>query len=225
MRILVVEDNQRLAEFIAKALRVEGFAVDLVGLADEADAALAGTRYDSIVLDLGLPDRDGVDVLKGLRRRGDTTPVLILTARDGLATRADSLNNGADDYLLKPFATTELAARLKALMRRPGGALGASLQCGNLVLDSIGRVAAIDGKPLALARHELALIELLLRRAGRVVTRSTIEERFHGSGEAAAASAIEVDVSELRRKLAEAGAAVEIHTIRGVGYLLAEERQ
>ena len=225
MRLLVVEDNQRLAAFIAKALRAEGISADLVGLADEADAALSRTRYDCVVLDLGLPDRDGTEVLKGLRGRGDQTPVLILTARDGLTARAEGLSNGADDFLLKPFATAELIARLKVLMRRPGGALGASLQCGNLVLDTIGSVVAIDSKPLLLAGRELALIELLLRRAGGAVTKSAIEERLSDLGEEIQSNTVEVDVSGLRTKLAEAGAAIEIHTIQGVGYLLSEERR
>jgi DNA-binding response OmpR family regulator len=224
MRLLIVEDNQRLAEFMAKALRAEGFTLDLVRLADEAAAALATTHYDAIVLDLGLPDGDGMDLLKGLRGRDDPTPVLILTARDGLADRVNGLNSGADDYLLKPFAMAELVARLKALMRRPGGALGVRLQSGNLAFDTVGSIVDVEGKALLLSRRELALLELLLRRAGRVVSKSSIEESLYGFGEEVESNSVEAHVSRLRKKLAAAGARCEIHIVRGVGYFIGEDR-
>ena len=223
MRLLIVEDNGRLADFMGKALRAAGFTVDRVGLAAEAEAALVTTRYDSVVLDLGLPDADGIDVLKGLRRRRDSTPVLILTARDGLVDRVEGLNSGADDYLLKPFVMAELIARLKALMRRPGAALGSRLKSGNLVLDTVGSIVEVDGQPLVLSRRELPLLELLLRRAGRVVSKSSIEECIYGTGEEIASNVIEAHMSRLRKKLAEAGARCEIHTVSGVGYFVAED--
>ena len=224
MRLLIIEDNQRLAEFMAKALRAEGFTLDLVQLADEAEAALATTRYDSVVLDLGLPDADGMDLLKKLRARDDPTPVLILTARDGLADRVSGLNAGADDYLLKPFAMAELVARLKALMRRPGGALGVRLQTGNLTFDTVGSIVEVEGKSVMLSRRELALLELLLRRAGRVVSKASIEESLYGFGEEVESNSVEAHISRLRKKLTGAGARCEIHTVRGVGYLMAEEK-
>jgi len=223
VRVLIVEDNGRLADFMGKALHVAGFTVDMVRLAADAEAALATTRYDSVVLDLGLPDADGIDVLKSLRRRGDSTPVLILTARDGLDDRVDGFNSGADDYLLKPFVTAELVARLKALMRRPGAALGSCLKVGNLVLDTVGSVVEVDGQPLVLSRRELPLLELLLRRAGRVVSKSSIEECIYGTGEAVVSNVVEAHMSRLRKKLAEAGAKCEIHTVAGVGYFVAED--
>jgi len=224
MRLLIIEDNQRLAEFMAKALRAEGFTLDLVQLADEAEAALATTRYDSVVLDLGLPDADGMDLLKRLRGRDDPTPVLILTARDGLADRVSGLNAGADDYLLKPFAMAELVARLKALMRRPGGALGVRLQSGNLTFDTVGSIVEVEGKSVLLSRRELALLELLLRRAGRVVSKSSIEESLYGFGEEVESNSVEAHISRLRKKLTGAGARCEIHTVRGVGYFIGEDR-
>ena len=224
MRLLIIEDNQRLAEFVAKALRAEGFTLDVVQLADEAEAALATTRYDSIVLDLGLPDADGMELLKRLRSREDPTPVLILTARDGLADRVSGLNAGADDYLLKPFAMAELVARLKALMRRPGGVLGVRLQSGNLTFDTVGSIVEVEGRSVMLSRRELALLELLLRRAGRVVSKASIEESLYGFGEEVESNSVEAHVSRLRKKLTGAGARCEIHTVRGVGYFIGEDR-
>lgn len=222
MRLLLVEDNDRLAGFVAKGLRSAGFAVDTVRLVDEAAAALSTTRYDSVVLDLALPDGDGLAILSTIRMRGDSTPVLILTARDGLSDRVHGLNAGADDYLLKPFAMVELVARLKALMRRPGGALGVCLQAGNVSLDTAGNVVEVGGKPVLLPRREHSLLELLLRRAGRVVSKGTLEEGLYGFGEEVESNSIEVHVSRLRKKLVGAGADVEIHTVRGVGYFVAE---
>ncbi|MFO1060708.1 MAG: response regulator transcription factor [Dongiaceae bacterium] len=225
MRLLVVEDNERLAGFIAKALRAEGFTVDLVTLLDEAQAALSTTRYDGVVLDLGLPDGDGMRLLTDLRGRGDATPILILTARDGLTDRVQGLNSGADDYLLKPFAMAELVARLRALMRRPGGALGLRLQSGNVTLDTVGSVVEVGGRPLLLSRREFNLLELLLRRAGRVVSKAAIEETLYGYGEEVESNSVEVHMSRLRKKLAGAEAQFEIHTIRGVGYFVPEEKR
>ena len=224
MRLLIIEDSERLGDFIAKALRAEAFTVDPVRLADEGLAALSTTRYDGVVLDLGLPDGDGLAVLKAMRERGDHTPVLILTARDGLADRVLGLNSGADDYLLKPFAMAELVARLKALMRRPGGALGVRLRSGNLVLDTVGSVVEVDGRPLLLSRRELALLELLLRRAGRVVAKAAIEEGLYGFGEEVESNSVEAHISRLRKKLTAADAQCEIQTVRGVGYFVAEDR-
>jgi len=224
MRLLLIEDNERLAAAVAQHLKAAGFAVDRVGLAAEASAALATARYDAIVLDLGLPDGDGMRILEASRGRGDGTPILILTARDGLEDRIKGLNSGADDYLLKPFAMGELVARLKALLRRPGAALGGTLEAGNLSLDTVNRAVEVAGQPLLLGRREVALLELLLRRAGRVVGKGALEEGLYGFDEPATANSVETQISRLRKKLEAAGAAVAVHTVRGVGYLLAERR-
>jgi DNA-binding response OmpR family regulator len=224
MRLLLIEDNERLAGAVVQHLKVAGFAVDRVGLAAEGAAAMATARYDAVVLDLGLPDGDGMRVLDAARSRGENTPILILTARDGLEDRITGLNAGADDYLLKPFAMGELVARLKALLRRPGAALGSTLEAGNLSLDTVNRAAEVAGRPLLLGRRELALLELLMRRAGRVVAKGTLEDGLYGFDEPASANSVETQISRLRKKLETADAAVAIHTVRGVGYLLIERR-
>lgn len=223
MRVLLVEDSERLAAIVAEALGGAGFAVDHVSTAEDAAAAADALSYDAIVLDLGLPDGDGLGVLTGLRRSGRTLPILVLTARDGLDDRVKGLNLGADDYVLKPFEMPELIARLHALLRRPGGVLGAALQSGNVTLDTLGREAAIDGKVVALSRRELSVLEHFMRRAGRVVPKSLLEESLYGYEDCGSANSVEVAVHRLRKKLVEAGADISIHTLRGIGYLLTEE--
>lgn len=222
MRVLLVEDNDRLADLVGDGLREAGFAADRVALADEAVAAFRTTRYDAGILDLTLPDGDGLDVLKALRRGGDSTPILILTARDGVAHRVRGLDSGADDYLQKPFAMEELVARVKALLRRPGGALGLRLEVGNIGFDTVNRAVEIAGQPVLLSRRELSLLELLLRSTGRVVAKPALEDGVYGMDEAVGSNTIEAHVSRLRKKLEASGASFDIHTIRGVGYLLAE---
>src|SRR5262245_22024200 len=222
MRLLLIEDNERLSAAVAQNLKVAGFAVDRIGLAADAPAALAAAHYDAIVLDLGLPDGDGMRILEAARGRGDGTPILILTARDGLEDRIKGLDSGADDYLLKPFAMGELVARLKALLRRPGAVLGSTLEAGNVSLDTVNRAVDSRGQTLILGRRELALLELLLRRAGRVVAKGALEEGLYGFDEPATANSVETQMSRLRKKLEAAGADVIIHTVRGVGYLLTE---
>lgn len=225
MRLLVVEDEDRIAELVRSALARAGFMVDILNSALDADAALMAMSYDAVILDLGLPDGDGLSVLGKMRSRADTTPVLVLTARDAVEDRVLGLNTGADDYLVKPFAASELVARTKALLRRPGHALGVVLEAGNLVFDTVGREARVEGKPVALPRRELALLEHLLRRLGRVVPKSVLEEKLYGTDEEPESNTIPVHVSHLRKRLIEAKANIEIHTVRGVGYLLAEVPQ
>ncbi len=221
MRVLLVEDNEELSKLVAGSLKATGFDADLVGNAADAINVLASTHYSAVILDLGLPDEDGAAVLRSIRSRQSAVPVLILTARDGVNDRVAGLRAGADDYLVKPFAFEELAARLEALMRRPGQLLGKSLQLGNLVFDTVGRQAFIDGAPQMLSARELAVLEILMRRSGRVVTKRVVEDQIFGLAAEIGSNAVEVYVHRLRKTLQDLGASATIHTIRGVGYLIA----
>lgn len=223
MRLLVIEDEIRIVELLQAALGRAGFVVDAVGTAVDAREALSLIAYDAAILDLGLPDGDGLTVLSELRRTGNKVPLLILTARDAVEERVRGLDAGADDYLIKPFAMTELIARTKALLRRPGHALGTALEAGNILFDTIGRDVRIGNTVLQLPRQELAILEHLMRRLGRVVPKAVLEEKLYGIDDEPESNAIPVHVHHLRRKLSEAGATPEIHTVRGIGYLLAEK--
>jgi DNA-binding response OmpR family regulator len=223
MRLLVIEDEERIVELLRSAFQRAGFVVDSVGTTVEADHALSSVAYDAAILDLGLPDGDGLRVLANIRGSGNRVPVLILTARDTVEERVGGLDSGADDYLVKPFAVTELISRIKALLRRPGHALGITLQAGNLAFDTIGRDVRVGAIPFSVPRHELAILEHLMRRMGRVVPRSVLEEKLYGMDEPLESNAIPVHIHHLRRKLAEVGATPVIHTVRGIGYLLAEK--
>lgn len=223
MRLLLVEDNERLAEHLSHALRATGFVVDMVGSAGDAEAATRTTQYDLVLLDLGLPDEDGITLLGRLRQRDRSTPVLVLTARDSTKSLVEGLNKGADDYLRKPFENEELVARVRALLRRPGSALGHELCEGNLRLDTGTRQTVIAGVALELGRREVDCLELLMRRAGRVVPKSAIEEAIYGNDDEIASNAIEVLIHRVRKRLLDGGASVTIHTVRGIGYVLAEQ--
>ena len=224
MRVLIVEDESRIREIITAALRNVGFVVDPVSTAKDAVQALHGVAYDALVLDLGLPDQDGLRVLEKTRTTGNGLPILILTARDSVEDRVLGLDTGADDYLVKPFDLTELLARLNALLRRPGGALGTVLVAGNIVLDTRGRDVKVGNTPLTLQRREVSLLEHLMRRLGRVVPRDVLEEKLYGFEDEVDSNAVPVHIHFLRKKLTEAGATVEIHTVRGIGYLLDKMR-
>jgi len=224
MRLLVVEDNEELADLLAKALADAGFAADVVATAGDAREVLATARYSAVVLDLGLPDEDGLAVLSELRRREDPTPVLVLTARGGVHDRVMGLRSGADDYLVKPFAFEELVARLQALLRRPGDLLGRSLRVGNLAFDVEARQVLVDSKPHLFSAREIAVLEILMRRRGRVVSRKLVEDHLFGLSVDIGSNAVEVYIHRLRKQLADTGAKVQIHTIRGVGYLIAEDK-
>ena len=225
MRLLLVEDNDRLAQLVVKGLSEAGFTVDRVARLDEAAAALATGKFDTVVLDLSLPDGDGGEWLRKRRAAGDKLPFLMLTARASTGDKVKGLNSGADDYLAKPFEMEELVARLKALLRRPGGVLGLTLELGRLSFDTVHRETAVAGRRLSLSASELTLLELLLRRAGRVVPRRLLEEGLYGFDDDVGPNSLEAHVSRLRKKLEAAEAGVEIHTLRGVGYLAAERSE
>jgi DNA-binding response OmpR family regulator len=224
MRLAVVEDNLELAQLLTQGLKAEGYDSDLLTTAADARAALSTTRYAALILDLGLPDGDGLTILREIRQRNDPLPVLVLTARGGLRDRVTGLRSGADDYLVKPFALEELVARLEALLRRPGQLLGRSLAIANLLFDTESRQAFIDDKPQILSAREVAVLELLMRRKDRVVPKKLVEDHIFGPSGEVGSNAIEVYVHRLRKQLSERGAKVQIHTIRGVGYLLAEDK-
>jgi DNA-binding response OmpR family regulator len=224
MRLLVVEDEPRMAQILHAALRGAAFAVDTVGTCDDAREAFSVVPYDAAVLDLGLPDGDGILLLKELRGAGNRVPILVLTARDAVDARVAGLDAGADDYLVKPFAMAEVIARVKALLRRPGGALGTTLAAGNVTFDTIGRDVRVADRVLQLPRRESTILEHLMRRLGRVVPKSVLEEKLYGYGDELESNAIPVHVHHLRRKLIDAGANAEIHTVRGIGYLLTDAR-
>ena len=224
MRLLIIEDEARIAELVKQGLERAGFAADTIPLWRDGREALALMPYDAMILDLGLPDGDGTEILRELRASGSQLPVLILTARDAVQDRVGGLDMGADDYLVKPFDMTELIARTKALLRRPGGALGTTLRAGNLNFDTIGRDVSVGDCAIQLSRRESAILEHLMRRLGRVIPKSVLEEKLYGIDEELESNAIPVHIHHLRRKLLEAGATAEIHTVRGVGYFLIENK-
>jgi two-component system, OmpR family, response regulator TctD len=221
MRLLLVEDHAELAEWVSKALVQAGYAVDVLTRGDHAEHALLTQPYDLVILDLGLPGLDGLEVLRRLRARdkGSQIPVLVLTARGSTEERVKGLNLGADDYLAKPFELAELEARVKALLRRSGN-LVPVMHVGRLEFDTVTRLASVEGKPLSLTPRELAVLEVLLSKLGRPVARETLFEKVFSFDEEARVEAIEIYVHRLRKKLEGSGAVVS--TLRGLGYLLAE---
>jgi two-component system response regulator TctD len=224
MRVLMVEDNKELVALLAKALAKAGLDVDAAHNVADAEASLRAVQYAAVVLDLGLPDCDGLALLDQMRRRRDQTPVLILSARNGLDDRVTGLNRGASDYRMKPFATEELIARLQALLRRAPGRGGPVLTLGNVSLKVDGRQAEVDGERLTLPAREVDVLEVLLKRNGRVVSHGALQSQVFGSSQDVASNAIEVYVHRLRKMLSEAGANIRIHTIRGAGYLMDVEK-
>lgn len=225
MRLLLIEDNVRLAEFLQKGIGRRGLESDSVHSAEDGLAAFRALDYDLVILDLGLPDRDGLLLLKDMRAINKHVPVIILTARDALESRLEGLNGGADDYVVKPFEIDELVARIRALLRRPGFSLGDILEAGNISLNTLSRTVAIEGVPLQLSTRELGLLEQLLRCTGQPVAKESIETRIYGYGDQGSANSVEVMMHRLRQKLIEAKADAQIHTLRGLGYMLAEPHQ
>ena len=224
MRLLLVEDNASLTQLIAKGLAKIGFEVDTAVTLAQANEMLDAGSYAAVILDLGLPDGDGMGLLRAMRSQSDSTPVLILTARGTLHDRVTGLQDGADDYLIKPFAFDELVARIRALLRRPSDFLGRLRRVGNVAFDTVGRQVYVADEPRIVSARELALLELLLGRAGRVVPKSFVETQLFGHSRELQSNAIEVYIHRLRKQLADFGATIEIHTIRGVGYLLTESK-
>jgi two-component system, OmpR family, response regulator len=218
MRILVAEDDQVLADGLARSLRQAGYAVDRVASGGEADTALTTQNYDLLILDLGLPVMSGLDVLKRLRSRQSSLPVLILTAADSVEQRVRGLDLGADDFMAKPFALNELEARVRALVRRSAGNSSSNIQVGELVYDQVGRVALIGGITVELSARETGVLEVLLQRSGRLVSKDQIVEKLCEWDEEISNNAVEVYVHRLRKKLEHGG--VKIGTVRGLGYTL-----
>ncbi len=219
MRVLVVEDDRMIADGVQTALRQDGYNVDCVGDGVSASDALRAAHFDLVLLDLGLPRRDGLAVLTELRGRHDQTPVIILTARDEVRDRIAALDAGADDYLVKPFDLDEVAARMRAVLRRAAGRGEPCIEHNGIRLDPVTHEVSSNGEPVQLSAREFAVLEALLQRPGAVLSRTKLEDRLYGWDDAIESNAIEVYVHALRRKLG--GDA--IRTLRGVGYFLPRE--
>ncbi len=220
MRLLLVEDNEELAALIAQQFASTSFALDHAGTAAEALAVIETRDYALVILDLGLPDGCGLDILHRLRTGRRSLPVLVLTARSDVSDRVLGLDLGADDYMVKPFAFPELKARITALLRRPGALLGQMLELANVQLDTTSREVSVHGQALRVPQRETQLLEILLRRAERVVPKSLVEDQLFGLEDDLGSNAVEVYVHRLRKRLEQHEAGVAIHTIRGVGYLM-----
>ncbi len=223
VRILIVEDDATLASGIARILEGEGHAVDVMAKGEQAVLGARQERFDMVILDVGLPGIDGFEVLRRLRAAGQKIPVLVLTARDALDDRVRGLDLGADDYMAKPFAMPELAARVRALVRRSQAQTGPRIVHGPLALDTLARRAHLNGEPLELAAREWAVLEVLLARVEKIVSKESIIQAVASWGEELTPNAIEVYVSRLRAKLEPSG--VKIRTVRGFGYMLEEFRE
>jgi two-component system response regulator QseB len=221
VKILLVEDNRSLSDMIAAHLRERGFVVDAAVEGADALGLFGRAIYDAVILDLGLPDMDGMAVLRAIRASAPV-PVLILTARDAVAHRIAGLNAGADDYILKPFDLAEFEARLRAVLRRPGTRDTPSHAFGDASFDSSTRTALVAGRALDLTRREAALFEELVRHGGTIVVRDALADRLYGIDDDVSANALEATVSRVRRKLGTAGAAIRIETLRGIGYRLSQ---
>jgi len=218
MRILIAEDDQVLADGLLRSLRNAGYTVDQVSSGSEADTALTAHEFDLLILDLGLPKLHGLEVLRKLRARGSTVPVLILTAADSIEQRVKGLDLGADDYMAKPFSLAELEARVRALTRRGLGAASNVIKHGPLSFDATGRVAYINDQLVELSARELSLLEVLLQRAGRLVSKEQLVARLCEWGEEVSNNAIEVYIHRLRKKIEQGP--IRIATVRGLGYCL-----
>ena len=220
MRVLVVDDEPQLRRALERALKLEGYEVDLAADGEEALGAAAGAQFDAVVLDVLMPKRDGLSVCRELRERGDHTPVLMLTARDAIQDRVDGLDAGADDYVVKPFALEELLARLRALLRRTNGEVDGELSYADLTLDPATREVRRGERPVELTKTEFSLLEHLMRNPRLVLTRSQLFEAVWGYDFGPRSNSLEVYIGYLRRKTEEGGEPRLIQTVRGVGYSL-----
>jgi len=216
MRLLLVEDDKQLGDGICAGLGLEGYTVDWVHDGNSAEEVLQKERFDIVVLDLGLPHRSGIDILKDLRERGNSTPVLVLTARDTVSDRVNGLDSGGDDYMTKPFDLDELNARIRALLRRSTGHVAPFVQHGPIMLDPAAHAVTVDGQPVDVSPREFAILRALLTNAGQVLSRSRLEETLYGWGTDIESNAVEVHIHHLRKKL---GSSL-IRTVRGVGYMV-----
>ncbi|WP_337271454.1 response regulator transcription factor [Oryzifoliimicrobium ureilyticus] len=225
MRVLLVEDNAKLATVIKDIFCSHGFTADWMSTASDAEEAASTIHYDAIILDLGLPDRDGLDLIDPIRKISPATPLMVLTARDASNAIIEALDKGADDYLAKPFVMGVLIARLRALLRRGAIVKDAVIKIGNVELDPARHSAKIQNTELSLTRREYAALELFLRRANRVMSKAEVEESLYGFGDEIGSNAIEVLIHRLRKKLDLGGASLEIHNMRGIGYMLSDRHQ
>ena len=214
MRVLLVEDDRMIAQGLQTALHQDGYAVDWMQDGVRADEALRTAKFDVVLLDLGLPGRDGLEVLQGLRRRGDATPVIILTARDEVSDRIAGLDAGADDYIVKPFDLDELAARMRSVLRRAAGRGDPYMEHRGILLNPVTHTVERNNVPVHLSAHEFAVLEALMQRPGAVLSRAQLEDRLYGWKDSVESNAVEVYIHGLRRKLG----ADAILTLRGVGY-------
>jgi two-component system OmpR family response regulator/two-component system response regulator QseB len=220
MRILLVEDDTMIGDSVRSALKHEGFAVDWVRDGRAAQTTLATERFDLVLLDLGLPQVPGLDVLRALRTQKDAIPVIIVTARDDLASRVAGLDAGADDYLVKPFELEELTARMRAVIRRHVGRAEPAIEVGPVTFDPTTRTVTVNGEQVILSAREYAVLEAMMLRPGAILSRAQLEDRLYGWGEEIESNAISVYVHQLRRKLGDDF----IHTVRGVGYYVGKPR-
>jgi two-component system, OmpR family, response regulator len=218
MKVLIAEDDSVLADGLSRSLRNAGYSVECAVSGTAADAALVAQQYDVVILDLGLPKMSGLEVLRRLRGRDSKVPVLILTAADSIEQRVRGLDLGADDFMAKPFALSELEARVRALVRRMMGGSASLFKLGPLAYDQAGRTAQLNGQPLELSARELGLLEILMQRVGRLVSKEQIVEHMCGCGDEVSYNAVEVYMHRLRRKLE--GGGIRIATVRGLGYCL-----
>lgn len=216
MRLLLVEDDKQLGDGICAGLALEGYTVDWVRNGSTAEETLRSGHFDLVVLDLGLPYRSGIDILKEMRVRGDTTPVLVLTARDTVADRIKGLDSGSDDYMTKPFDLDELSARIRALLRRSAGQTSSLITHGAITIDLAAHAVTLDGKLVEISPREFAILRILMNNTGRVLSRSRLEETLYGWETDVESNAVEVHIHRLRKKL---GSNL-IRTVRGVGYLI-----
>ncbi len=224
MRLLIVEDNARLSALMAKLLSEQVYAVDSAASVDEALAALDAATFDLVVLDLALPDGEGAEVLKAIRHRGHGTAVLVVTARGGVGQRVQMLDQGADDYLVKPFSFDELLARVRALLRRPRQVADPGLAAGNVRLDTAAMILSVAGAPVEAPRRELGVLAALMRSQGRLLPRQKLADAVYSFDNEVTPNAIEAAVSRLRRRMEAHGASVTITAMRGLGYILAPAR-